>query len=756
MKIGISWHTLVRSVVKILPIVGAISVVSITLSQTSLLVRQSPYVTVIVIGLLFGIALARSRFHGWVVALYCGLMSLFTALEVASNFLPISSVTALRDNLGIIDYMHNQLIFYFDQVLSWWFSYILGDPIRERAVLSLVLGTLLWNLAAWLVWWSFRRRQALIGAIPLAVYLTLVVDRSDLSLGYLQSFFFFILVAHISTEVSSRYRDWSDRNIDHPEGLEVDWGISAVVIIGFVIFSARALPLLVTPEGWDTIRDWLQREEGVVVTEKDVVGGDSGSEKTAGLSTPELEIIGNPPASGEAVVMWVQTSDPPLLPEGVSGSLAPPQHYWRSQVYATYTGRGWKPQEVVAYSLEPDITGVPQGRYSLDQTYTLDTTDIDALYAVNMPYAITDSSGERSLGGDGIIPPAEKGPYTYTIHSWASSPSLSQLHAASSRYPEHVVETYLQLPEDLPARVGELSDRLTRGLSNNYEKVQRIETYLRANYIYDLEVPTAPANRDVVDYFLFEAEGGFCSYYASAMAVMLRSVSIPARVVSGYAMGSYDPERDAYKVIEGDSHAWVEVYFPELGWIEFEPTTSRASFAHTDQVPIARTTEESSLVTTPSSRRRLILLVGGAVIFALAFLIGFWVMKRLRRDRYGHQRFGVAGQVYLEMRNILYWIGFRGHPALTPHEYLRSLEHELASDSTILESLHRVTEIYADVRFGGFQLSEERVQDLQRMWKRNKWAWILFSLRQRILTLRRHFMDRIQKFNPGFRDSPIQ
>jgi transglutaminase-like putative cysteine protease len=756
MRIEIPWRTLARSMIEILPLAAVLTVALITLNQTRLVVKESEYVTVIVIGLLFGVALARTRFHRWLVVLYCSLLSLFTALEIASDFLSIASARDLGDSFGLIDSMHSQLIFFFDQVVSWWFSYTLGDPIRERAVLVFILGTLLWNLAAWLVWWSLRRRQALIGAIPLGLFLALFVDRWDLSLGYLQSFFFFVFVAHVSTEVTSHYSDWINREIDHPEGLGVEWGISAVVIICFVILSARALPLLATPEGWDTIREWMQREEVVVTAERSAVGEDGGPAKAADSSTPELEIIGDPPASGEAVVMWVQISDPLPLPEGIPGSLESPQHYWRSRIYTTYTGRGWEPLEVVAYSVEPDTDGIPLGRYSLDQTYTLNTTSLDVLYAVNLPYAITDSYGERSLGSDGIIPPAEQGPHPYTIKSWAASPSLSELQAATSSYPMHIVETYLQLPEGLPARVGDLSARLTRGLSNNYDKVKRIETYLRANYTYDLGVSKASPQQDVVDYFLFEAEGGFCSYYASAMVVMLRSINIPARVVSGYAMGSYDPERAAYRVVEGDSHAWVEVYFPELGWIEFEPTAGRASFTHSDQVPAARTADESSVETTPWSRRTLILVVGVAVFLVLAVLIGLWILKRLHRDRYGLQKFGIAGQVYLEMRNILSWIGFHGHPAQTPHEYMHGLEDELASDLAILHSLQQVTEIYTHVRFGGFNLSEDGVQDLQRMWKQNKWAWMSFSLRHQILALRLHFMDRIHQFNVRFHGSPIR
>jgi hypothetical protein len=78
----------------------------------------------------------------------------------------------------------------------------------------------------------------------------------------------------------------------------------------------------------------------------------------------------------------------------------------------------------------------------------------------------------------------------------------------------------------------------------------------------------------VVDFFLFDLRQGYCDYYATAMAVMARQLGLPARLVTGYASGSYNPYRAVYTVSEADAHSWVEIYFPRYGWIEFEPTGS--------------------------------------------------------------------------------------------------------------------------------------------------------------------------------------
>ena len=93
---------------------------------------------------------------------------------------------------------------------------------------------------------------------------------------------------------------------------------------------------------------------------------------------------------------------------------------------------------------------------------------------------------------------------------------------------------------------------------------------------YTLNVSAPPPNRDVVDYFLFDAQRGYCDYYATAMVVLARAASLPARLVVGYAPSSYNDATGQFIVTEADAHSWVEIYFPDYGWIEFEPTASRA------------------------------------------------------------------------------------------------------------------------------------------------------------------------------------
>jgi hypothetical protein len=112
---------------------------------------------------------------------------------------------------------------------------------------------------------------------------------------------------------------------------------------------------------------------------------------------------------------------------------------------------------------------------------------------------------------------------------------------------------------------------LTAAAPSVYDRALLLESYLR-KYPYSLDVPGAPMDRDVSDYFLFDLRQGYCDYYATAMVVLARAAGVPARLVTGYASGQYDSSNNQYIVTAADAHSWAEVYFPGYGWVEFEPT----------------------------------------------------------------------------------------------------------------------------------------------------------------------------------------
>ncbi|MDP3385693.1 MAG: transglutaminaseTgpA domain-containing protein [Eubacteriales bacterium] len=146
------------------------------------------------------------------------------------------------------------------------------------------------------------------------------------------------------------------------------------------------------------------------------------------------------------------------------------------------------------------------------------------------------------------------------------------------------VEIYLNLPESITKRTVELTQDIVREAESDYEKAMVIEKYLRENYRYTLEGDDLPDGREFVDFFLFESEIGYCTYYATAMAVMLRLEGIPSRYVEGYVAQEKAGE-GIYEVYQNNAHAWVEAFIEPVGWMTFEPTSSLPAIIRRDDHP---------------------------------------------------------------------------------------------------------------------------------------------------------------------------
>ncbi|MCC6312443.1 MAG: transglutaminase domain-containing protein, partial [Thermomicrobiales bacterium] len=170
----------------------------------------------------------------------------------------------------------------------------------------------------------------------------------------------------------------------------------------------------------------------------------------------------------------------------------------------------------------------------------------------------------------------------YTIVGLLSAAPADALRAAGQEYPEWVTDRYLQLPDTVTPRTRELAARLAAGQPSVFDTAMAVQDYVRSAIRYEEQIQPPPSDRDVVDYVLFESQEGYCEYYASAMAVLLRSQNIPARVVAGYFAVPWDDAEQGYLYREKNAHLWVEVFFPGYGWIPFEPTASQDPLEYGD------------------------------------------------------------------------------------------------------------------------------------------------------------------------------
>ncbi len=157
-----------------------------------------------------------------------------------------------------------------------------------------------------------------------------------------------------------------------------------------------------------------------------------------------------------------------------------------------------------------------------------------------------------------------------------------------------IFKRYTQLPDSITPRVKQLAQNLTKNAPDDYDKAKAIEIYLSSKYTYTLKPGTPPRNKDFVDYFLFEGKKGYCTYYATAMTVLLRCIGIPSRYVEGYVMPPI-AENGVFKVTNEQAHAWVEVYFEGFGWIPFEPTATYVAKMYNDTTTNAQTSKDDML-----------------------------------------------------------------------------------------------------------------------------------------------------------------
>jgi len=241
--------------------------------------------------------------------------------------------------------------------------------------------------------------------------------------------------------------------------------------------------------------------------------------------------------------------------------------YWRGMVLDTYDGRGWLSSSLQIDLRDPDrkeyvmpdSSAALAGRRAYWQTYYLLTDQPNAMFTGYRP-------GRIYLPGEGITL-LESGTL-YRALSIMPSLQPQMLRADQAMSDE---ARYLALPP-ISERTAALAESVVEGAVTDYDKAVRLEQFLLANYPYDLSVEPLPSERDAVDYFLFEQQAGYCSHFATAMAVMARHVGLPARVAAGYLPGYIDTLTGAHIVRTGDAHAWVEIYFQWHGWVAFDPT----------------------------------------------------------------------------------------------------------------------------------------------------------------------------------------
>ncbi len=678
---------------------------------------------------LLGAVLARCRWAGLTAAGYSAVMLMAGAAQAVGRVLP-PVWGALSTAPGEWAWtLHLRAMTLAQRVAGWGETVRAGEAVHDTGLFVWGLSLALWGGGVWLAWWTMRRRQALAAVLPLG--LGLAVNTHLGGLGWLIWWAYAVMAAvlMVQTNAVRLYADWERRGLDYPAEMGLDWSGAALTLALGAGLLAAAAPFAATPEGWRLTGGLVRAlQEGATDTASQLfadVAPPPAGEAALTANTPDLGRIGTPIERSVATVMWVRVSDPPpVVPEYVPDARTP-QHYWRSGLFATYNGSGWEPVRAV-FEAQGEAPGAPApGRYALRQDFEIVAGHGQELFAVNQP--VTASTGARVETAPGEASARVYGPAsTYSVLSWATRVTQAELRAAPMEYPAEVAMAYLQVPEGLPGRVRDLAREIMRGADNAYDRAVRLQDHLRANYRYTLDAPPPPAGRDAVDYFLFEAPGGFCSYYASAMAVMLRTQGVAARVVTGYATGEWDAGRGAYRVPAAAAHAWVEVYFPGYGWVEFEPTAARATFDYAAGV--------TAVVTPPAAPEPLAVegrawgaVVAAGLVLALWAAAAWWLARRGQpRARTPRAR---ALRLYGRMRATLGRAGLRATPGVTPGEYAAGQAGALQARRPVAQAVDHVTALHERAAYSAHTISTGELGAAEKAWRRARRAWPRLWLR---------------------------
>jgi transglutaminase-like putative cysteine protease len=297
------------------------------------------------------------------------------------------------------------------------------------------------------------------------------------------------------------------------------------------------------------------------------------------------------------------------------------KHYWKMETKDIYTGKGWQSSESTSIPFQ-QIEQVPLDTFSDSVEIVQETARITILenyqynfimYPAGMNRVI-DITPNDSRGNQFRIDAANERISFYNSHNRPVIPQditvefeqptykadeLNQTtNLDSTTINNEFYQKYTQLPDNLPPRIQELAEQITAEETNWFDKAKAIEDYFdNPEFRYDLTDVAVPGlEDDYVDQFLFETQRGYCDNFSTSMTVMLRTLGIPARWVKGFTGGDFiqssdqDPDKQIYEVTNNNAHSWVEVFFPNQGWVAFEPTKG-----YSNEPSIDYSTEETAV-----------------------------------------------------------------------------------------------------------------------------------------------------------------
>lgn len=471
----------------------------------------------------------------------------------------------------------------------------------------------------------------------------------------------------------------------------------------------------------------------------------------------------------------IQQSSAPIMHVQVTHGVMPQDMKWRGVALSSFDGRRWSspPHDVsvtramrevpidlwaLRFNAIP-VYSIPH-RQTLGYQVIMEPVGSYVFFLASTPVRVNGPYNEVTISSGGSVtkPDTVRSIDVYEGEADTTDPTPLVRNSEPQDYPPGLNIIYLGLPRRLDPRIPALAQSITSSASSSYARAKAIESYLRSNLGYTLDLPSEEA--DPLAHFLFERKRGHCEYFASAMAIMLRTLNIPSRVVNGFRGGEYNDLNRTYIIRGRDAHSWVEAFFPGYGWVAFDPTPaapfqagSEASsrlalyldalhemwrewivnydFSHQVRLGSEITSGAGNLQSaihiwytgkyaqilrrvrkvrgTLSSANVALICTLGLVIMALPFLPRAW--RTLRRARLLRNPQGAprssASLWYARMLRMMARKGIRKTPAQTPAEFASTIDDVQMQQSVVI-----FTEHYERARFAGSAEDALRLPEL--------------------------------------------
>lgn len=671
----------------------------------------------------YGLALwlAGRRLPGWAAWAVLVLSGIgLSVLALARPWPPWD--VYLEGRAAMVQHAAEALALFSDRVGGWARAVTGGGRSTETLGFAWLLALAAWLLGAFLGWSAARLARPVLGLTALGVALSLATYFGRAGVYWVVAFVGVATVAVAIAQYGVMEAAWERRGTDYSAEVRPELLVYAGTASLLLMSLAFALPAI----NVRAIAESFRRQPVVNEAEATL------SRVFAGVTQPSLPIeevvrggrvgvlpraflLGSAPELLEDVVLTAEVMTPP----GVANP--PPRVHWRATSYDVYTGRGWlrsaeREQLIAADELIPPEPGAVAAAATITQTITVAEPARTTFYTLGRIFTIDRPAVGYWRGVDDLVRVRDAAPTVpaYQALSEITTAGASDLRAARlGDVPPAILARYTALPDDVPPRVAQLarevvglaSETATDAAPTPYDQARALEAFLR-QYPYSLDVGLPPPDGDMVDYFLFDLQTGFCDYYATAMVVMARSLGLPARLAIGFL--PQPPNDTGQQVLRQlDSHSWAEVYFAGYGWVEFDPTAPipGQEFAAALSTP---TLPDLSEAVTPAPalpmperapERRIPWPLVAAFVVAAVALSGWW-LAYARRSRARPPGLDAIQSAYYDLQRESARLGYVAHDSETPNEFVTALSGRLRTidpenePSAVGPALQRLGDLY--------------------------------------------------------------